>query len=85
MHDKLCADYDKLTLTCTSPGDRQAITILAKSGLEGLKIPGATIHLPFKKPKGEELTDLEKNQNKIFSRFMVSIENAIRGVKRLDV
>ncbi len=80
VHDKLCVDYEKLTYT--PPGGRETIPILGDGGFKGLEIPGATVNLPFKKPNGGELTELEKSQNKLFSHFRVSVENAICGVKR---
>lgn len=41
--------------------------------------------MPKKKPKGRELTKLQKEKNKKISRFRVKIENAFAGVKRLRV
>ena len=38
-----------------------------------------------KKPKGKELSDYDKEQNRIISGICVSVEHAIAGVKRLRI
>jgi hypothetical protein len=40
---------------------------------------------PTKKPKGKELTDLQKQENKIISSKRVIIEHVIGGVKILRI
>jgi hypothetical protein len=39
--------------------------------------------MPFRKPRTKELTEKQKEFNKIISRFRVRVENALAGVKRL--
>ncbi|MBI1869533.1 IS5/IS1182 family transposase, partial [Candidatus Gottesmanbacteria bacterium] len=51
-------------------------------GFEGLELSGFKIVLPNKKPKGKELSEVAKSQNKTFSQIRVKVENAICGVKR---
>lgn len=66
-----------------SPGpQRKLIDLGLDLGFEGLSLPGFKLVLPIKKPKGQELTDTQKSQNKAFSRIRVVVENAICGVKR---
>ena len=43
------------------------------------------ILMPKKKPKGKELTVIDKKNNKIISQTRVLIENAFAGVKRLRI
>jgi hypothetical protein len=43
------------------------------------------VYMPVKKPKGKELTSMQKEKNKKLSRTRVKIENAFAGVKRLRV
>jgi len=47
--------------------------------------PEATVRMLRKKPKGKELTDGEKAQNKVISGFRVLIEHAIGGAKRFRI
>ncbi len=47
--------------------------------------PNATVMMPKKKPKGKELTDEEKRQNKIISSIRVLVEHAIGGIKRFKI
>ncbi len=47
--------------------------------------PEATVMMPRKKPKGKELTDEEKAQNKVISGFRVLVEHAIGGAKRFRI
>jgi hypothetical protein len=41
--------------------------------------------MPKKKPKGRELSAVDKKQNKVKSRRRVIVENALAGVKRLRI
>jgi len=47
--------------------------------------PEASVKMPKKKPRGKELTDEEKAQNKAISGFRVRVEHAIAGIKRLRI
>ena len=47
--------------------------------------PKIDVMIPKKKPKGKELTDEEKVQNKVISGFRVLVEHAIGGVKRFKI
>lgn len=77
IHDKTAMDKEQLSLTCRDP-----VTMGTDLGFEGLKIKNMRLVMPMKKPKGKELTDLQKGQNRVFSSLRVRVEHAICGVKR---
>jgi hypothetical protein len=41
-----------------------------------------TVKMPTKKPKGKQLSDAQKEENKRISSFRVLVEHAIGGVKK---
>jgi hypothetical protein len=47
-----------------------------------LKNEFVNIRLPHKKPKGKELSDLQKQDNRAFSQERVKCEHAHAGIKR---
>lgn len=47
--------------------------------------PGVTVIIPKRKPKGLNLTDAEKEQNKIISGIRIVSEHAIGGIKRYRI
>jgi hypothetical protein len=49
------------------------------------QFPDHKISMPKKKPKGKELTEFSKEQNKKKSSVRVLVENALAGVKRLRI
>jgi len=49
------------------------------------KIPGVNIVQPKKKPRGGELTEAEKEQNRTISSVRVRVEHAIGSVKRYRI
>jgi hypothetical protein len=51
-------------------------------GFQGFFQDGITIFQPTKKPRGGELTPLEKATNRRISSIRIRIEHAIGGVKR---
>jgi hypothetical protein len=68
VHDKKIADeqdfrFDSMT------------TMLADLGFIGYGGKNVTLKMPFKKPKGKELTEEQKEQNKALSSVRVSIEH----------
>lgn len=78
IHDKTAIDEEKL-----HPGIWKApIPFGVDLGFEGLDIPGFKLIIPTKKPKGKELSEVQKSQNKTFSQIRVKVENAICGIKR---
>lgn len=78
IHDKTAIDDEDL-----HPGIwKTPIPLGVDLGFEGLNIPGFKPILPTKKPKGKELSEVQKSQNRTFSQIRVKVENAICGVKR---
>nr|QNO53461.1 hypothetical protein HCHKDHBN_00032 [Methanosarcinales archaeon ANME-1 ERB6] len=65
----------------------KSITLRLDLGFTGVEkdYPEATVMMPRKKPKGKELTDKEKAQNKVISGFRVLVEHAIGGAKRFRI
>lgn len=75
MHDKKALDKEQMQTTI-------AVKLGVDLGFEGLVIPKIHVVLPKKKPKGKELTELEKGQNSAFAKRRVRVEHAIAGIKR---
>ncbi|NQE44819.1 hypothetical protein C5S31_02190 [ANME-1 cluster archaeon GoMg2] len=63
----------------------ESITIWLDMAFVGIDkdYPEASVMMPKKKPRGGELTDEEKAQNKAISGIRVRVEHAIAGIKRL--
>jgi hypothetical protein len=59
--------------------------VLRDSGFIGLTCAGAAVEEPFKKPKGGELTDAQKESNRALARRRVKVEHGIGGVKRCRI
>lgn len=51
-------------------------------GFQGLQNEFDNVHLPHKKPKGKELSEQQKQENREFSRQRVKCEQAHAGIKR---
>ena len=75
MHDKSLADLEGYTFP---PGS----CLYQDMGFQGFVLAGVTIIQPQKKPRGGELTPLEKAANRAISSIRIRIEHAIGGVKR---
>lgn len=60
------------------------IPIEGDLGFQGLQNEFVNIRLPHKKPKGQELSEQQKQQNKDFSRQRVVCEHAHAGIKRYN-
>jgi len=55
------------------------------SGFQGFEVENVTILQPKKKPKGSELTDMEKSVNRWHSSIRIRVEHAIGGIKRYRI
>ena len=55
------------------------------SGFQGLQNQYENIRIPHKKPKGGELSEQQKSDNRKLSQSRVICENAFAGVKRYGV
>ena len=54
-------------------------------GLQGYEPTGAVVHQPKKKPRGGELTEEEKINNRLISSTRIIVEHVISGIKRLYI
>jgi len=63
------------------------ISLWMDKGFTGIgnDYPEVAVVMPKKKPKGKELTDYEKEQNKVISGIRILSEHAIGGAKRLRI
>jgi hypothetical protein len=57
------------------------ITLWQDTGFLGHYPENVTVKMPMKKPKGKELSLLQKQQNKEISSFRIKVEHAIGEVK----
>jgi hypothetical protein len=77
IHDKKLADEESHFLHAPPES-----TALADTGYIGIKADNnAQVTIPFKKPKGQELTENQKLENKYISQRRVKVENVICGLK----
>jgi hypothetical protein len=77
VHDK--RQLDKEDLVGNIP---DAVAIEGDLGFQGLQNEFENVHLPHKKPKGKELSEQQKQENRAFSRQRVKCEHAHAGIKR---
>ena len=61
-----------------------AILIEGDLGYQGLQKEFVNVRLPHKKPKGQELTEAQKQENREFSSQRVKCEHAHAGMKRYN-
>ena len=82
VHDKTIADTEKIIEKF-----HKNIPQRFDSGYQGIKndYPHHYILLPIKKPKGRELTALEKEYNKTHSKRRVKAEHGISMVKKFKI
>lgn len=78
VHDKKICEYQPLNLP-------SGITLWQDTGFIGHKPDNVNIQMPTKKPKGKELTEEQKQENRIISGIRIKIEHAIGGVKRCRI
>lgn len=74
IHDKKIAEYDGMRFPEGSTHDQD-------TGYQGFQPSGSMARQPKKKPKGNELSDWDKFENRIISMERVLVEHAIRGIK----
>jgi hypothetical protein len=79
VHDKRAHDEDDIA-GCIP----EEIPIEVDSGFLGLQKQYDNIHVPHKKPKGGELSENQKEENRLLSSSRVVCENAVAGVKRYN-
>ena len=77
IHDKFIWDQIEIKL--------KDHNLLADLGFVGIEKDCPNAILPFKKPRGEELTELQKQINKAIGSARIKVEHAFSGVKRLKI
>lgn len=77
-HDKKIADEEKIKFT-------DGTVLFQDSGLQGYHPEGVEVIQPVKKPRGGELTEEQKEGNRLISSVRVVVEHVIAGVKRLHI
>jgi hypothetical protein len=77
-HDKKASDESGYSL----PKDSR---LYQDTGFQGFSIAGVTILQPKKKPRGKELSQEDKENNRLISQIRIRIEHAIGGVKRYRI
>jgi hypothetical protein len=80
VHDKKAAEM-AWAAVAFPPGR----VLLRDSGFIGMTCVGAAVEEPFKKPKGGELTDAQKESNRSLARRRVQVEHSLAGVKRCRI
>jgi DDE superfamily endonuclease len=78
VHDKALIDEENIEWL-------PHISLRQDTGYQGYAPKNVAIIQPTKKPRGTELTEQQKQQNKAISKERVIVENAIAGVKRLRI
>ena len=78
VHDKKIVDEQPLSFPT-------GITLWQDTGFLGHIPKNLTIKIPTKKPKGKELSDVQKEENKKISSFRILVEHAIGGVKKCRI
>lgn len=74
VHDKKIADEANIEFGKT-------VELLQDSGFQGYTPRNAVVVMPVKKPRGKELTDAQKQENKTKASQRVLVEHAIGGIK----
>src|SRR5512141_921469 len=77
IHDK--RQLDEAEVVESIPDE---VSIEGDLGFQGLQNEFVNIHLPHKKPKGKEVTEAQKQENREFSKQRVVCEHAHAGMKR---
>ena len=80
LHDKKFHDEEKLIGNIPAE-----IPIEVDTGFQGIQHQYENIRIPHKKPKGGELSEQQKSDNRKLSQSRVVCENAFAGVKRYGV
>ena len=77
-HDKKVIDESEVVFP-------EEIDLYQDTGFQGYAPEGVNIVQPKKKPKGKELSDKEKENNRLISGVRVVVEHVLSGIKRLHI
>ena len=78
VHDKRIVDEQPLSLP-------SGITLWQDTGFLGHKPEKVTIKMPTKKPRGKQLSEAQKEENRKISSFRILVEHAIGGIKKCRI
>ena len=79
VHDKRQLDEENLVRHIPDE-----VAVEGDLGFQGLQNEFENIHLPHKKPRGKELSEQQKQENREFSSQRVKCEHAHAGIKRYN-
>ena len=79
IHDK--RQLDEESIVENIPDE---VAIEGDLGFQGLQKEFDNVHLPHKKPRGKELSEAQKEENRVFSGQRVKCEHAHAGIKRYN-
>lgn len=77
-HDKKLADEQEIPFP-------QGSRLWQDTGFQGYEPDNVTVHQPKKKPRGCDLTDEERDNNRQISRERIGVEHSIGGVKVFNI
>jgi hypothetical protein len=77
-HDKKICDEEGTTVP-------EGSDLYRDSGFQGHDLPGVNIYQPKKKPRGGELSLIDKVHNRLIASVRVVVEHVIAGVKRCRI
>jgi hypothetical protein len=77
-HDKAICDEEQYKFP-------QGSKLWLDTGFQGYELWGGKTFHPKKKPKGKELTEEEKEKNRLISSERICVEHVISGVKRCRI
>jgi hypothetical protein len=78
VHDKAIVDRENWHFP-------KGIKVHQDLGFQGHKPEGVQVSMPQRKPRGKELTEEQKAENKLKAAERVKVEHAIGGVKILRI
>ena len=77
-HDKKAVDEEQPTFPAGT-------VVYQDTGFQGYAPEGMEVRQPKKKPRGKELTEEEKEQNRVISSVRIVVEHVISGIKRCRI
>jgi len=85
IHDKTMVGEHSRTIADNKYTIPTGYTLLQDTGYQDFQPEGVKIIQPQKKPRGKELTQEQKDNNRQISSYRVRVEHAIGGVKRYRI
>lgn len=79
VHDKRQLDEEELVDKIPDE-----VVVEGDLGFQGLQNEFINVHLPHKKPRGKQLSEQQKQENREFSQQRVKCEHAHAGIKRYN-